>query len=91
MIGKAVVVVASNRASTGVYEDITGPLIVQALRDWGFDVDRPVVRRAVRFAGGGHQPAHRLHDDVVGGQAAIRPVLSEPGDRAIDQALVERA
>ncbi len=43
MIGKAVVVVASNRASTGVYEDITGPLIVQALRDWGFDVDRPVV------------------------------------------------
>jgi len=40
---KAVVVVASNRASTGVYEDTTGPLIVEALTTWGFDVDPPVV------------------------------------------------
>lgn len=40
---KAVVVVASNRASTGVYEDTTGPLIVEALASWGFDVDEPVV------------------------------------------------
>jgi molybdenum cofactor synthesis domain-containing protein len=40
---KAAVVVASNRASTGVYEDTTGPLIVEALRAWGFEVDEPVV------------------------------------------------
>lgn len=40
---KAAVVVASNRASTGVYEDTTGPLIVDALRSWGFEVGEPVV------------------------------------------------
>ena len=40
---KAAVVVASNRASAGVYEDTTGPLIVAALRDEGFEVDDPVV------------------------------------------------
>ena len=40
---KAAVVVASNRASTGVYEDTTGPLIVEALRGWGFDVGDPTV------------------------------------------------
>ncbi len=36
-------VVASNRASTGVYEDTTGPLIVEALQEWGFEVGDPVV------------------------------------------------
>jgi molybdenum cofactor synthesis domain-containing protein len=41
---KAVVVVASNRAAAGVYEDTTGPLIVDALRGLGFEVDVPVVR-----------------------------------------------
>ena len=40
---KAAVVVASNRASTGVYEDTTGPLIVEALRAWGFEVGEPAV------------------------------------------------
>lgn len=40
---RAVVVVASNRASTGVYEDATGPLIVEALASWGFDVGEPIV------------------------------------------------
>ena len=40
----AVVVVASNRAAAGVYDDTTGPLIVDALRGLGFDVDDPVVR-----------------------------------------------
>ena len=40
---KAAVVVASNRASAGVYEDTTGPLIVAALRDEGFEVDDHVV------------------------------------------------
>lgn len=41
---RAVVVVASNRASAGVYEDTTGPLIVESLRALGFSVDEPVVR-----------------------------------------------
>ena len=39
----AVVVVASNRAASGVYDDTTGPLIVAALRDLGFAADDAVV------------------------------------------------
>lgn len=39
----AVVVVASNRAAAGVYDDTTGPLIVDALQSWGFVVGEPVV------------------------------------------------
>lgn len=39
----AAVIVASNRASAGVYEDTTGPLIVAALRGWGYEVGEPVV------------------------------------------------
>ena len=39
----AAVVVASNRAAAGVYEDTTGPLIVAALRDAGFTVGEPAV------------------------------------------------
>jgi molybdenum cofactor synthesis domain-containing protein len=37
------VVVASNRAAAGVYEDTTGPLIVDFLTELGFAVGRPVV------------------------------------------------
>jgi molybdenum cofactor synthesis domain-containing protein len=40
---KAVVVVASNRAAAGVYEDTTGPLIVEALVGAGFATEPPVV------------------------------------------------
>ncbi len=40
---RAEVVVASNRAAAGVYEDTTGPLIVDALRELGFTVDAPLV------------------------------------------------
>jgi len=40
---KAFVVVASTRAATGVYDDRSGPLIVSALQDWGFDVASIVV------------------------------------------------
>ena len=39
----AVVVVASNRAAAGVYEDATGPLLVAALERLGFAVPAPVV------------------------------------------------
>lgn len=37
------VVVASNRAAAGVYEDTTGPLIVTFLQELGFAVDAPAV------------------------------------------------
>lgn len=40
---KATVIAASNRAAAGVYEDTTGPLIVEALTDLGFEVAGPVV------------------------------------------------
>lgn len=40
---KAFVVIASNRAAAGVYEDETGPVIVEALQGWGFDVASAVV------------------------------------------------
>ena len=40
---KAAVVCASNRAAAGVYEDTTGPLIVEALTGLGFEVTGPVV------------------------------------------------
>ena len=40
---RAEVVVASNRAAAGVYEDETGPLIVAFLERLGFVVDAPVV------------------------------------------------
>ena len=41
---RARVIVASNRASSGVYADRSGPLLVQGLRDLGCDVDdNPVV------------------------------------------------
>lgn len=39
----AVVVVASNRAAAGAYADTTGPLLVTALQEAGFDVGDPVV------------------------------------------------
>jgi len=39
----AAVVVASNRAAAGVYDDTTGPLIVAALRAEGWVVDEPAV------------------------------------------------
>jgi molybdenum cofactor synthesis domain-containing protein len=41
----AVVVVASNRAADGVYQDTTGPMIVEALRADGWRVEEPVVVR----------------------------------------------
>ena len=40
---RAEVVVASNRAAAGVYDDTTGPLIVEFLQGLGFVVDRPTV------------------------------------------------
>ncbi|GAA4656179.1 MogA/MoaB family molybdenum cofactor biosynthesis protein [Arthrobacter cryoconiti] len=41
--GAAGVLIASTRAAAGVYEDKTGPVIVDWLRERGFDVAEPVV------------------------------------------------
>ncbi|MBC8991564.1 MULTISPECIES: MogA/MoaB family molybdenum cofactor biosynthesis protein [Micromonospora] len=40
---RARVIVASNRAAAGVYEDTSGPLLVTGLRELGCEVDPPVV------------------------------------------------
>ncbi|GAB3795072.1 MogA/MoaB family molybdenum cofactor biosynthesis protein [Micromonospora zhanjiangensis] len=40
---RARVVVASNRASAGVYADTSGPLLVAGLRELGCEVDDPVL------------------------------------------------
>jgi molybdenum cofactor synthesis domain-containing protein len=40
---RALVVTVSNRASAGVYEDRTGPLLIAGLTELGFEVDGPEV------------------------------------------------
>ncbi len=40
---RALVVTASNRAATGVYEDKGGPLVADGLRSFGFTVEGPRV------------------------------------------------
>lgn len=40
---RALVVSISNRAAAGVYEDRTGPLLVEGLHAMGFEVDGPAV------------------------------------------------
>jgi molybdenum cofactor synthesis domain-containing protein len=42
-LGRALVVVASNRAAAGVYPDTSGPLLVAGLRELGCQVGDPVV------------------------------------------------
>lgn len=39
----AVVITCSNRAANGTYADRSGPLLVDALRGWGFECSPPVV------------------------------------------------
>jgi molybdenum cofactor synthesis domain-containing protein len=62
---RAVVVVASNRAAAGVYADTTGPLIVEALRADGWDVDEPVV------VPDGEPVAAAIRDAVAAGARAV--------------------
>jgi len=42
-LGSAVVITCSTRAASGVYPDRSGPIIVEALRGWGFRVGDAVV------------------------------------------------
>jgi molybdenum cofactor synthesis domain-containing protein len=62
---KAVVVVASNRAATGVYEDTTGPLIVEALTEAGFACEAPVV------VPDGEPVGEAIREAVTGGARAV--------------------
>jgi molybdenum cofactor synthesis domain-containing protein len=62
---KAVVVVASNRAAAGVYDDTTGPLIAGALKDAGFEVEPPVV------VPDGEAVGAAIRDAVDGGARAV--------------------
>jgi molybdenum cofactor synthesis domain-containing protein len=62
---KATVVCASNRAAAGVYDDTTGPLIVDALQEIGFDVTGPVV------VPDGEPVAQAIRDAVTSGARAV--------------------
>ena len=52
------VVVASNRAAAGVYQDTTGPLLVEFLRDLDIEAGEPVVVQSA--AGRGAKPGDRV-------------------------------
>ena len=62
---RATVVAASNRAAAGVYEDTTGPLIVEALAELGFDVTGPVV------VPDGEPVAEAIRAALAGGARAV--------------------
>lgn len=62
---RATVIAASNRAAAGVYEDTTGPLIVTALEELGFEVTGPVV------VPDGEPVGAAIRDAVAGGARAI--------------------
>lgn len=40
---RARVITASNRAAAGMYDDVSGPILVAGLSELGFDVEGPVV------------------------------------------------
>nr|WP_141787072.1 molybdenum cofactor synthesis domain-containing protein [Oryzihumus leptocrescens] len=42
-VSSAVVITCSTRAASGVYPDRSGPVIVEALRSWGFETGEPIV------------------------------------------------
>ena len=43
MTRRALVIVASTRAAAGEYEDCSGPILVNFLREQGFDTPQPLV------------------------------------------------
>jgi molybdenum cofactor synthesis domain-containing protein len=79
-LGAAVVISVSNRAAAGVYEDTTGPSIVSALQEWGFDPvdgwlvpDGHPVREALRSA-----VAERRAVVITTGGTGISPTDETP-------------
>lgn len=61
----ALVITASNRASAGVYEDRSGPIIASALAELDFEVDGPLV------VPDGDEVGQALRDAVAQGYAVI--------------------
>jgi molybdenum cofactor synthesis domain-containing protein len=62
---RAAVVVASNRAASGVYDDTTGPLLVDFLVSLGFACDPPIV------VPDGQPVAAALRAEVEGGARVV--------------------
>jgi molybdenum cofactor synthesis domain-containing protein len=62
---KASVIVASNRAAQGIYEDTSGPLLVDGLRTLGADVDAPTV------VPDGEPVGQAIEDAIAGGADVI--------------------
>lgn len=62
---RAVVVVASNRASSGVYEDEAGPVLVEGLRAMGFTVG------PARVVADGDPVGAALREAVAGGADVV--------------------
>ncbi|SCG37421.1 molybdenum cofactor synthesis domain-containing protein [Micromonospora siamensis] len=77
---RARVVVASNRASAGVYEDTSGPLLVAGLRELGCQVDEPVVVPDGEPVGEALRAARAAGIDVVltSGGTGINPTDRTP-------------
>jgi molybdenum cofactor synthesis domain-containing protein len=65
MTDTALVVTVSTRASAGVYEDRSGPLLATALADLGFEVDGPLV------VPDGDEVGQALRDGIEQGYAVI--------------------
>jgi molybdenum cofactor synthesis domain-containing protein len=62
---RAAVVVASNRAAAGVYDDATGPLVVGLLTGLGFETPAPVVVRD------GEPVGHAIRAAVAAGARVV--------------------
>jgi molybdenum cofactor synthesis domain-containing protein len=77
---KGAVIVASGRAATGVYEDTTGPILVEALTSWGFETAAPVVVPDGEAVGGAVRSALDDGADVVltTGGTGINPTDRTP-------------
>jgi molybdenum cofactor synthesis domain-containing protein len=89
MIDSALVITVSTRAAAGVYEDASGPIIVAALDDLGFEVTGPVV------VPDGDSVGTALQDAVTAGHAVVITTGGtglNPRDQTPEQtrALIER-
>ena len=65
MTDPALVITVSTRASAGVYEDKSGPILASALADLGFEVDGPLI------VPDGDDVGQALRDAVEQGYAVI--------------------